>query len=124
MMRWWILLLAPAAWGHVVSMSSGDLTIEGTRAHFELRMPLYEIVHVQSPERVLLEHIRFAGAKLTAESCRADTARDLYVCNADYEFATPPDRVEVECTFAAITLPNHAHLLHAKMGGKQHQGIS
>jgi len=108
-------------------MSSGDLTIEGNRAHFELRMPLYEMVHVAAPERTLLEHIRFSGggrdAKMTAHDCRTDTTRDLYVCTADYEFAAPPERVDVECTFAAITVPNHVHLLRAEMGGKHDQGI-
>ena len=51
-----ILLLALPATAHVMSMSSGDLTVNGTQAHYELRMPLYEITHVLHPERV------FAGA--------------------------------------------------------------
>jgi HupE / UreJ protein len=120
-------LLAWPAWAHVVSMSSGDLTIEGTHAHYELRMPQYEIAHVASPERVLLEHIRFSSggreAKLLAKACSADAARDTYICTADYEFSAPVERLDVECTFAAITVPNHVHLLRAEMGGKHDQGI-
>ncbi len=48
------VLAAVPACAHVVSMSSGDLTIDGSRAHYELRMPLYEIPHVSAPETALL----------------------------------------------------------------------
>jgi hypothetical protein len=101
-----------------MSMSSGDLAIDAARAHYELRMPLYEVAHVPNPERTLLEHIRFAGARLVRSECRADTARDTYICVADYEFAAPVDRLDVECTFTAVTVPNHVHLLRASLGEK------
>jgi hypothetical protein len=125
MMRALSLLMAialPAAC-HVMSMSSGDLTVEGARAHYELRMPLYEMAHVQNPEHTLLEHVRFAGARQVRSNCRKDEARDAYLCSADYEFAAPVDRVEVECTLAAITVPNHVHLLRAQMGGKRDEAV-
>ena len=73
-------LVAANAWGHAVSMSSGDLAIEGARAHYTLRMPLYEIAHTAHPEDALLAHIRFAGARLTAHSCRTETAQDSFIC--------------------------------------------
>lgn len=121
------LVLAWTARAHVMSMSSGDITIDGTRAHYELRMPLYEISHIASPERVLLEHIRFSSAgrdaRLVEKSCSTDTVRDTYICTASYEFVTPVERLEVECTFAAITVPNHVHLLRAEMAGKHDQGL-
>ncbi|HEV3198781.1 MAG TPA: HupE/UreJ family protein [Bryobacteraceae bacterium] len=124
--RVWFGLMAWPAWAHVVSMSSGDLTIEGTRAHYDLRMPQYEIAHVASPERVLLEHVRFSSggrdAKLLAKNCGPD-GRDTYICTADYEFSAPVERLDVECTFAAITVPNHVHLLRVEMDGKHDQGI-
>ena len=116
------LFLAPA-FGHVVSMSSGDLTIDGTHAHYELRMPLYEIAHVAQPERTLLEHVRFAGATLTSQRCAEDKARDVYICAADYTYARAPQQVEVECTLAAATVPNHVHMLRAEMGGKHDQAL-
>src|SRR5262249_42490740 len=106
MSNWPRGLLVWIAWpamAHVVSMSSGDLTIEGSRGHYELRMPLYEIAHVASPEKTLLEHIRFAGGRLGQNECHSDEARATCVCTAEYEFAGPVDRLEVECTFAAIT---------------------
>jgi HupE / UreJ protein len=112
------VLLAWPLPAHVMSMSSGDLAILGARAHYELRMPLYEVAHVPNPERTLLGHIRFAGARMARGECRADAARDTYICVADYEFAAPVDRLDVECTFAAITVPNHVHLLRASLGEK------
>jgi hypothetical protein len=121
--RSWIFLVTAAAWAHVVSMSSGDLTVDGARAHYELRMPLYEVSHVAAPERTLLDHVRFAGARMVAGSCTVDSARALYVCEADYEFSAPVDRVDVECTLADVTVPNHVHLLRATMNGKQDQGL-
>ena len=117
------LVLTAPAWAHVVSMSSGDLAVDGARAHYELRMPLYEVSHVAAPERTLLEHVRFAGARLLTASCRTDTAQSLYVCEADYEFAAPVDRVEAECTLAAVTVPNHVHLLRAQLGGKHDEAL-
>ena len=124
---WWLAVAAWPAAAHVVSMSSGDLSIEGSRAHYELRMPLYEMSHVPSPERTLLEHIRFWSggreARLAAKECHAEAARDQYVCTADYEFAAAVEWLDVECTFAAITVPSHVHLLRAELGGKRDQGI-
>jgi hypothetical protein len=86
-------------------------------------MPLYEIAHMQSPERVLLEHIRFPGAHLTRSECHADTAHDAYLCSADYQFPAAVDQVDVECTFPAITVPNHVHLLRATLGAKRDEAI-
>src|ERR1035441_3238421 len=117
-----VLLVCPLG-AHVLSMSSGDLAIGGARAHYELRMPLYEVAHVSNPERALLEHIRFAGARLVRSQCGADPARDTYICGADYEFAAPVDRLDVECTLAAITVPNHVHLLRASLGDKRDEAV-
>jgi hypothetical protein len=116
------LLIAPA-WAHVVSMSSGDLTIDGARAKYELRMPLYEIAHVPHPETALLDHVRFAGAKLLSRNCVEDKPRELYICEAEYDFGAPPDRIDVACTLSSITVPNHVHMLRAEMGGKRDQGM-
>jgi hypothetical protein len=118
----WLLCALPA-WAHVVSISSGDLTVEGTHAKYELRMPLYEIAHVPHPEAALLDHVRFAGAKLVSRHCAADAPRQSYVCEAEYDFGAPPERIDVECTLASITVPNHVHMLRAVMGGKRDQGI-
>jgi len=108
---------------HVVSMSSGDLTVDGAHAHYELRMPLYEIPHIPQPGRTLLEHIHFAGAAMRAHECHPDPARDLYVCIVEYDFSKPPDTIDVECTFPDVTVSNHVHQLRAEMGGKHDQAL-
>ena len=61
-----LFMLVPAR-AHIMSMSSGELVVEGKRASFELRMPLYEIVHLEEPERSLLENFRiFSGGQGSA----------------------------------------------------------
>jgi hypothetical protein len=117
------LLLAGPAWAHVVSMSTGDLAVDGARASYELRMPLYEIAHVARPERALLEHVRFAGAALASSSCASDEARGQYVCRAEYTFERGPEQIDAECTLASITVPNHVHMLRARMGDKRDQAL-
>jgi hypothetical protein len=121
----WLGLLACPAFAHVMSMSSGDLAIQGTHAHFEFRLPLYELSHVRDPEQSLFAHIRFASggrpARLLSRACREEPPS--YVCAGDYEFAAPVDSLDVECTFYAVTVPNHVHLLRVENGGKRDQGI-
>ena len=126
----WALLACPVA-AHVVSLSSGDLTVTGTRAHYELRMPLYEIPHVTAPETSLLAHIRFSSggrfARLVAHACSSDPARALYICTADYEFGAPVEQLDVECTFPSVVAPTHVHILRAQLGpapgGRQDQAV-
>jgi hypothetical protein len=131
LMRAWIVLLILAlpavAMGHAISMSSGDLKVDGARADFELRMPLYEIVHLEKPEEALLGafHVKAGGveARRLGGSCLADAQQDSYICHAQYEFPAPPERIEVECTFAAVTVPNHVHVLQAKRGDVTEQAV-
>ena len=98
-------LIALPAFAHVVSMSTGDLKIEDRRAHYDLRMPLYEMAHVAGSEQALFDHIRFssggAAARLVKKDCTADQAQGLYLCSADYEFPAAVDTLDVECTFHA-----------------------
>jgi hypothetical protein len=117
------LLLATAAWGHVVSMSSSDLAISGAQASLELRMPLYEVAHIPNPAQALLQHFRLRGADLVWSACQADASRDQYLCRATYRFPAPVETVEVECTLAAATVPNHVHLLRAEREGKRDQAV-
>lgn len=111
--------------GHMVSMSSGELQVDGDRAHYELRMPMYEVAHVRAPEHTLLEQVRFrAGgvwAKAIHPGCRQE--QETYVCTADYQFPAPVDVLEAECTLAKVTVPNHVHLLHAYRGDKSDQAV-
>jgi hypothetical protein len=120
------LLAARQADSHVMSMSSGDLTVTGARAHYELRMPLYEVAHIKDPENSIFRSIHFSSglreARLLSENCRADKPADTYLCTADYEFASPPDHIDVACAFPSITVPNHVHLLRAELSADQNSG--
>ena len=121
------VLLACPACAHVMSMSSGDLAIHGTLARYEFRLPLYEAPHVANPAQSLFAHIVFSSAGRQAQmlnpACREDPAHGEYVCTADYQFAAPVDALDVECTFYAVTVPNHVHLLRVENGGKKDQAL-
>jgi HupE / UreJ protein len=122
---WWLLVSALPLMAHMVSMSTGDLKVDGDRAHFELRMPMYEVAHVREPQHTLLDHIRFesgsAMGKPSGQACRQE--QDTYVCTADYQFPAPVDTLQVECTLASVTVPNHVHLLRAYRGDKTDQAV-
>ena len=111
----------------MISMSTGDLSIQGSQAHYELRLPLYEVTHIRNPETSIFQHIRFWSdgreGRLLAHTCRADQAAGAYTCAADYGFPAPVRELEVECTFAEITVPNHVHMLRAQEDGKQDQAL-
>ena len=109
----------------MVSMSTGELRINGAAATYDLRIPMYEVAHVQDPERAFFEHIHFRGgggeAKLGEHSC--SDHEGTYVCRAVYQFPGPPDAVMIDCTFASVTVPNHVHLLRAYQGNKSDQAV-
>ena len=110
---------------HMVSMSTGDLKVNGAQASYELRMPMYEVAHVHEPEHTLLDHVRFESGGVWGKSsnalCRQDG--DSYVCTADFQFPSPVETVQVECTLASVTVPNHVHLLRAYRGDKSDQAV-
>jgi len=124
-----VLVLGCAAaipvFGHMVSMSTGDLRVDGARAHYELRIPMYEVAHVRDPQHAFFEHINFKGrggpARALQRAC--SNQQDTYVCTADYQFPSQPDAIAVDCTFASITVPNHVHLLRAYRGPKTDQAV-
>src|SRR5256885_13003190 len=122
-MKGWAFLLSIPLFAHVMSMSTGDIAVQGNRAHYELRMPVYEIAHVKNPETSLFEHIRFSTAgqsgRLTQKSCREDMSQGSYVCSADFEFPIPVDRLGVGCTFLTASGPNHLHLLPGPKDGNR-----
>jgi hypothetical protein len=112
---------------HVMSMSTGHLKIQDRLAHYELRMPLFEMSHVAGSQQSLLDHIRFssggADARLVKKDCTTDQGQATYSCTADYEFPQPVDKLDVECTFHAVTVPNHVHLLRVINGDRRDQAI-
>lgn len=120
-----LALLGWPAFAHVMSMSSGDLTIRGSKGHYEFRFPVYELPHVKEPEQSLLANIVFSSAgkaaRLVSRSCHEEGP--WYACAADYEFAGPVEALDVQCTFYAVTVPNHVHLLRADRDGKRDQAL-
>jgi hypothetical protein len=117
-----LFLLAPLAMAHVVSMSTGEIKVDGPTAVYELRMPMYEVAHVRNPESTLLQHIRFDNGHQTRSQCHQEG--DTYVCIANYEFpALLPDKLDIECDFFQVTVPNHIHLLTATQGANSDQAV-
>ncbi len=117
---------APLA-AHMVSMSTGEAAIEGPRLRFELRVPLYEVAHVKSPERALLDALTFSSrgvdGRRTSSECREEKPQASYYCLAEYEFPDPVERLSVTSRLHAITVRNHVHLLRATRGGATDQAV-
>ncbi|MFN3324077.1 MAG: HupE/UreJ family protein [Bryobacteraceae bacterium] len=121
-----LLLAAPLA-AHVVSLSTGEVRVEGRLLHYEFRMPLYEISHVPGPDQLLLAQIRFHSdgepGRLTESECRAFAEDVSYRCTATYEFTEPVEILDVECRYHDVTVPNHVHVLRAFAGDRSDQAV-
>lgn len=112
---------------HVISLSNGTLRIEGSLVTYDLRMPLYEITHLEQPRETLLEnfHVLSGGQKSEPENitCREDTTGGWYLCRMEFTFSTSIDQLDIECYFADVTVPNHVHLLRAELGDIKKQVV-
>jgi hypothetical protein len=116
-----LLAIAAPVWAHVVSMSTGELRIDGPLADYELRIPMVEVAQMANPASIL-DYIHFDGGHRTSAGCADEDG--TYVCHASYEFATlVPERLGVECRFFDATVPNHVHWLHAVRGANSDQEI-
>jgi hypothetical protein len=118
-----LIAIAGPVFAHVVSLSTGDATLNGPRLDYELRMPLHEAAHMQQPERELFDNIHFTAegrpARLVEHSCREQD--ETLICHGVYMFSSAVDIFDVECTFAYITVPNHVHMLRASRAGRSDQ---
>ena len=115
-----ILLAASSAFAHVVSMSSGEIRIDGAQATYEIRIPLYETQQIRNPEQVLFDNITFSGGggtgHILTRSCTVN-APDL-TCKATYLFNADVDRLGVQCKLHSVLVVNHVHMLIAtKLSG-------
>jgi hypothetical protein len=116
-----LLTMAAPMWAHAVSMSTGELRIDGPLADYELRIPMVEVAQMADP-RSILDYIHFAGGHRTSAKCADEDG--TYVCHATYEFvALVPDRLNVECRFFETTAPNHVHWLQAVRGANSDQEV-
>lgn len=118
---------AAAARAHMVSMSSGEVRVEGARARYEMRIPLYEVAHVKDPERTLLDAIVFSSAGAPARrseaKCREEKSEDALICVAVYEFAAPVDVLTAQSRLHTAMVANHVHLLRAVRGDVTDQAL-
>ena len=115
------LFLAAPVWAHVVSMSTGELRVDGPLADYELRIPMIEIAQMADPSSIL-NHIQFEGGHRRSAKCVEEDG--AYVCHASYEFENlVPDKLGVECRFFEVTVPNHVHWLHATRGANSDQEV-
>ena len=86
-----ILIFLPGfALAHMVSMSSGELRVDGAHAHYELRMPSYELVHMQDPQRTLFGNIHFRSGG----AGRKDFQPDLHEIRTERISAKPITRFQ------------------------------
>ncbi|MCP5109990.1 MAG: hypothetical protein GY953_04065, partial [bacterium] len=112
---------------HLVSISTGDLRVEEATAHYELRMPLYETDYLEEPEAELFKQFGMssggAEGELAERSCREDIDAGAFVCNAEYRFPAPVEKVTVRCSYHTATVPNHVHILRATRGEHTDQAI-
>jgi hypothetical protein len=71
------LFLAPVAFAHLMSMSNGELKVDGLQVTYELRMPLYEAAHLADPDASVLKSFRVFSDGLdlhrTQGACAANT---------------------------------------------------
>jgi hypothetical protein len=115
------LMMAAPLWAHVVSMSTGELRIDGPLADYELRIPMVEVAQMANPSSIL-DYIHFDSGHRTSAKCAEEDG--TYVCHASYEFATlVPEKLGVECRFFDATVPNHVHWLHAVRGANSDQEV-
>ncbi len=110
-----------------MSMSSGELTVEGTVARLEFQLPWYEIEHLDEPERSLLDsfsiRVNQIKAARTSGHCVRREEDETYRCEAEYELPSEPTVLEVECNLAESTVPNHVHILRTKIGDTSEQKV-
>jgi hypothetical protein len=104
----------------MVSISTGQLNVEENTARYDLRMPLYEVEAVKDPETVLFQHFRILSrgveGRVKEKTCRNNYDEGAFTCRLAYEFPEPVERVEIECRYYAVTVPNHVHILRATRG--------
>ena len=121
------VICCPPLSAHVMSMSSGELRVQGTAANLELRLPMYEVADLEDPEAKVLDaftlRVGAAEAERTSGGCRDVPVEAAYLCEAEYRLPEEPAALEVECRLADATVPNHVHILRAVRGDVAEQNV-
>lgn len=112
----------------MVSISTGDLYLEGRAARLELHIPAYEVEeHLNDPERQVLGAIDFFSgdtkARVTSGSCAMDPALDSFRCDIGLEFAAEPAAITVESRLHQILVRNHVFILRASADGASGRAV-
>lgn len=110
-----LILFVATAHAHVVSMSSGELKIDGAKATYEIQIPVYETQTIQDPEHALLDNIHFTGGgaegHMLTRQCTSDGA--TLTCKATLLFNADIDRLKVDSKLHTVLVANHVHMLRA-----------
>jgi hypothetical protein len=114
------LLLSLAAGSlvaHSMSMSNGELSLEGDEAVLSIRMPDYEVQPLADPQQALLGAfiLRVDGQELeqTAGQCSENETDGSYDCTSRFPWPEEAAVVEVECDLPDVIVANHVHVLRA-----------
>ena len=110
-MRAWLWLLAVPLFAHMVSLSSGQMDINGTEAQLVLRVPAYELA---AGEQSLDNAYQIQGATMASRACVPD-GQEL-VCT--YKFTAVPASPRIICRLAQALVANHVHVLTARRNGE------
>lgn len=109
----------------MVSLSAGELEIQGTQLVYTLYMPSYEVAHLKDPTNDLLGNIAFymgdKQALLRSGHCWQEIQEGVVKCSATFSLPSEfqvGEPLTVKCTFFQVTVPNHVHLLTAKFNDK------
>jgi hypothetical protein len=113
--------LAAAAQAHMVSISTGDLRVEGRNGKLELLIPAYEAEeHLKDPQREVIGALRFSAgdtdALVSEGRCFPDPAAGALRCELTLEFASEPAAVTVESRLHEVLVRNHVLILRASSG--------
>jgi hydrogenase/urease accessory protein HupE len=121
-----LLVAAPMA-AHMVSISTGEIRLEGDRATYEIRMPLFEIQHMADPAKALLDGVAFRAGNVEATrlegSCRKVADENAMVCRSVYRFPVAVETLEAVSKLHQATVPQHVHLLRAVRGDFTDQAV-
>lgn len=121
------VLAAGSLSAHSMSMSNGELSLDGDEAVLSIRVPDYEVQQLADAQKALLDAftLRADGQELarTAGECSANEAQGSYDCTS--RFAWPEDAavVEVECDLPDAVAANHVHVLRAVSPGGAEQQV-
>ncbi len=111
----------------MVSISTGELRIDGNVARYDLRMPLYEVETLDDPRASIIGHFQLFSdgekGSVQSASCKVVEQEDSYHCRIEYRFSLPVEQLSVECRYYAVTIPDHVHILRACRGETVEQAV-